>query len=505
MPISYYPLRNLFRWAVTMFSSRSFSSRALHPGSSKCWTTYKSTLTGSREPVLLDMSGVPGEDLIFPVLFPGLDAANHDHNAKVEWTFEPGRFSLALAEDGPDIEAGKEVFNNYGPKGNGELLLGYGFCIPRNPHDTVALTLKQPSPSLQQELKAIYPTYFTEGGDWNAEKTTVYLRHPPSQLDNPEDIFHHLPEALLELLLYVLRNERNLRFTPETEPLRHITAQTSTGREYAPHIARIILRSLSHKLHALKSSTPSTEPQNVRHLQAAIYRRGQVSILTSLTLALQSYIDSLIWTLSPGNTSSTSKAPLKPPEGPRLLNLSTLHTLLTDHSIIGADFLKGVEANTNSNDLDTLCDAGWEEDLIVSLLSYALITPSQIHSNGPRGEAGLHQIKHQWLRTALREYNQVAVRAACSAAEDAQQELEDVENAQELLTFVHTAAEACGKGTVWADPDWSAQRIAAVGRVAIGRDSFQILTDVPGGGQVPRTYLCLYFAEQEGEQQRGEV
>jgi hypothetical protein len=34
-----------------------------------------------------------------------------------------------------------EVFNNYGPKPNSELLLGYGFIIPSNPEDTIVLKL----------------------------------------------------------------------------------------------------------------------------------------------------------------------------------------------------------------------------------------------------------------------------------------------------------------------------------------------------------------------------
>lgn len=38
-------------------------------------------------------------------------------------------------------KAGTEVFNNYGPKPNAELLLGYGFVLPGNPDDTTVLKL----------------------------------------------------------------------------------------------------------------------------------------------------------------------------------------------------------------------------------------------------------------------------------------------------------------------------------------------------------------------------
>jgi hypothetical protein len=45
------------------------------------------------------------------------------------------------------VRAGEQVFNNYGPKSNEELLLGYGFTLSPNPDDVVALKLgARPSP-----------------------------------------------------------------------------------------------------------------------------------------------------------------------------------------------------------------------------------------------------------------------------------------------------------------------------------------------------------------------
>lgn len=76
------------------------------------------------------------------MLLPVIDLLNHDTSARVNWSYETaasrGYFSLQLL--GP-LEAGKEVFNNYGAKGNEELLMGYGFVIPENPNDSVALRL----------------------------------------------------------------------------------------------------------------------------------------------------------------------------------------------------------------------------------------------------------------------------------------------------------------------------------------------------------------------------
>jgi hypothetical protein len=423
------------------------------------------------------MSSVPAEDLVFPVLFPGLDAANHDHDARVEWTYDPGQFSLTLAESGVGVEAGNEVFNNYGPKGNGELLLGYGFCIPNNPHDTVAMMLKPPSPSLQARLKSTHPDYFTKVGDWNSEKTTFHLKRPPAQVQYPEEIFDHLPEPLLELL-YILLHDRKSRFAFTEQPQDHLTSSLSPGRKYVPYLARMITDFLTHKLSTLQTSTPSSNPQNAKQNQASLYRHGQLSILTSLTAALQRYIASLIWTFTPGRAATR-------PTSACLLTVQTFHSLLSQHGIIGPDFLRGVEANTNSNDLSTLCNAGWEEDLWVLLLCYALFSPN------------LDDARNGWLRVALRDYLNLLDSETDLAG---QADGAEGDNAQDLLAFARTAAKACGKfGTVWADERWSLQLIAAVGGLALGRDGFQIGVEVPEddgeGGRMMRSYVCLYFSE----------
>ncbi|KAI8147791.1 hypothetical protein BJV82DRAFT_306933 [Fennellomyces sp. T-0311] len=64
------------------------------------------------------------------VLFPLLDALNHKPNTKITWMrdgdVETGSLSFVI---GQEVPAGEQLFNNYGPKSNEELLLGYGFCF----------------------------------------------------------------------------------------------------------------------------------------------------------------------------------------------------------------------------------------------------------------------------------------------------------------------------------------------------------------------------------------
>ncbi|KAH9948512.1 SET domain-containing protein [Amylocystis lapponica] len=83
-----------------------------------------------------------------PVLLPGIDALNHARGQPVSWVvFVPptsahgsttSSISLVLRTPTP---RGGELLNNYGPKPNAEFILGYGFALPNNPDDTIALKL----------------------------------------------------------------------------------------------------------------------------------------------------------------------------------------------------------------------------------------------------------------------------------------------------------------------------------------------------------------------------
>lgn len=209
----------------------------------------------------------------FPVLFPGLDIGNHSNEAKIDYIFDPGRFEIKTNTSTP---AGEEVFNNYGPKGNDELLLGYGFCIPSNPYSTVSLTLKTPPESLQADLKCVQPGYFlsaqrSEKLQWNAEKTTFQILKPdiPS---SAADVFEHLPEPLLELLIYVLHHERGYPFQFIERPREYLAS--GDGQRYLPHIANILMQALMAKLQKIPVEGFG-DPTNARQGQAAIYRDEQ--------------------------------------------------------------------------------------------------------------------------------------------------------------------------------------------------------------------------------------
>jgi hypothetical protein len=82
------------------------------------------------------------ERLPFAILFPVVDIANHSIPSHVSWEFSasPKAFRLLLDRG---VHTGEEILNNYGPKGNDELLMGYGFCLPNNPVEQYSFKLPE--------------------------------------------------------------------------------------------------------------------------------------------------------------------------------------------------------------------------------------------------------------------------------------------------------------------------------------------------------------------------
>ena len=107
--------RLLYNWAFCIFTSRSFRPSLVLSDQTKekIWKLLP-----------------PSRDLDdFSILQPLFDIANHSPTAGIVWDTksDPTACQLICKDStGP----GEQVFNNYGQKSNGELLLGYGFILP---------------------------------------------------------------------------------------------------------------------------------------------------------------------------------------------------------------------------------------------------------------------------------------------------------------------------------------------------------------------------------------
>ncbi|KAG8742532.1 hypothetical protein FRC10_001299 [Ceratobasidium sp. 414] len=117
-------LASAFTWEIYLAAATYLSSRA-----------FPSTLLSSSPTNASPESS-------YPVLLPGIDSLNHRRATPVSWISATSKdrdtLDLVLHDS---IPATAECFNNYGPKPNSELILGYGFALPYNPDDTILLSL----------------------------------------------------------------------------------------------------------------------------------------------------------------------------------------------------------------------------------------------------------------------------------------------------------------------------------------------------------------------------
>ncbi|KAM0201781.1 hypothetical protein ACHAPA_009518 [Fusarium lateritium] len=119
----------LYQWAYSIFSSRSFRpSLVLGPE---------------------DQQSLPGGIKLddFSVLMPLFDVGNHDMTTEVRWERDEKSNDCSL-KVGKAYQAGEQVFNNYSMKTNAELLLGYGFMLPETEelhNDYVHVRKRQPA------------------------------------------------------------------------------------------------------------------------------------------------------------------------------------------------------------------------------------------------------------------------------------------------------------------------------------------------------------------------
>jgi hypothetical protein len=74
-------------------------------------------------------------------MLPVLDLLNHVPRTPIAWI--RSSTGVSFIHEGKEIlKKSEEVNNNYGPKSNEELLMGYGFILPNNADDTYTLAIK---------------------------------------------------------------------------------------------------------------------------------------------------------------------------------------------------------------------------------------------------------------------------------------------------------------------------------------------------------------------------
>jgi hypothetical protein len=313
-----------------------------------------------------------------PVLFPVVDILNHSVSAKVEWDFQPHTsFSLKLLE-GETFTPGQELYNNYAPKQNDELLLGYGFCLEDNPIEQFPLKLAFP-PMLKEYAQA---TGLFEPGNVPFGMSTDFLSkdqdteqhflraqgHPFGRYDNCIPFFRGIPPYIVHFFFIqtLLSLELDVNDIGVHKPGSRITLQ----------VLILLHQAIDQRSHALPLSIPH-QPQNDKQKYAKIYRDGQAKIIHSIRLELQSALDRI----RPQNGEPT------PSTRPVLL------TLPEALAILPANKIQRFNSGTTKHALE------FNDPLVWTLLLACFATYSLTHKT--ENDANLTTT---WLRTLYARY-----------------------------------------------------------------------------------------------------
>jgi hypothetical protein len=254
-----------FLWAATIFTSRAFISTHL----------------------------LPNHETV-PILFPVVDILNHSVTAKVEWDFQPHHsFSLKLLE-GDTFTAGQELFNNYAPKQNDELLLGYGFCLEDNPIEQFPLKIAFPAALRQyaEDMGLMRPDNVPFGmnpsfleTDLNSVQHSLRAKnHPFGRYENHIPFFRGIPPQIVHLFFIqtLLAVDAEINEIDIEHPGPRITV----------HVLTLLHQAITQRAQTLPLSIPQ-HPQNEKQKYAKIYRDGQAKIIHSIREELETAIDKL--------------------------------------------------------------------------------------------------------------------------------------------------------------------------------------------------------------------
>ncbi|QPG74119.1 hypothetical protein FOA43_001441 [Brettanomyces nanus] len=227
------------------------------------------------------------------MMMPLVDLMNHEPMGRVAWSFTGSHFKVDVEVSNIEMKLANgdgeiEICNNYGPKGNEELLMGYGFVIPDNSFDYLQLSLGRES-----ILK------LTEGVDlkqWGVSKlprlddytysvvTNVY--EDPATLErlglpDRDDEFvvfmcnkdHSIPEGLLELFGVICRNSED-----ELPTLKSQLNGINKLRESLD-------TRFKNKLDVMPSKTPEMSLLNFGNCK--YYRNGQLKVYNLMKKVLK--------------------------------------------------------------------------------------------------------------------------------------------------------------------------------------------------------------------------
>lgn len=223
------------------------------------------------------------------VLLPIIDLLNHKPRHSVTWQFLDDRFVITSEND----ESSDEIFNNYGAKGNEELLLGYGFVLPDNELTSCPLRLKLPVDQIA-ELEKTY------------SGLQLMTEFDYSNLDTPSET----QEKYRQGLLYYIRKDG---VSEELIALFKALALNSYDSKYSFPSNRATLVGWSNLQLALEQKKKVSKenliktPESRHEIIAASLKQGEYEIYSRSVKQLKQGIKDTMKTLEAAGKLTTVK------------------------------------------------------------------------------------------------------------------------------------------------------------------------------------------------------
>ena len=212
------------------------------------------------------------EEESHPVLIPGMDIFNRTYHIlqlrlkpndpdsrgqPITWLTSSDPRTISLVASSP-IDSDVQVYNNYGPKPNEELLLGYGFVLDPNPDDVVPLRLGGLGSNVSEAKKARLTSKGLDAG-----KRWIIKRDGQIERD------------LMEVLRIVMGDEHPHDHDHDDEDEEEEHGHWEEEMELELDVLGALGQMLDDKLSKLESVDPSIKAREDVRVMCDVYRRGK--------------------------------------------------------------------------------------------------------------------------------------------------------------------------------------------------------------------------------------
>ena len=239
-----------FKWAYSAISSRAFPRAKLKEASS--------SVTNNE---WISISEI--------CLYPVLDMLDHNPTAKIEWIMDSDGIKFVTNDP---IAKGEIAYNNYGPKGNENLLSNYGFVLNDNQYDYVKIRLNVKEGDPLYETKQQLISVYSIGLDY-----LLFL----DDLD--------MNSKLIEAACVLVAENYELEKFKKDNVIKSVRNKFLAAQTL--HILMKKKLKLTHRGEAKMSEYDSNEE---RKRMALIYRKGQQKILEHHLVIVKMYMRELV-------------------------------------------------------------------------------------------------------------------------------------------------------------------------------------------------------------------